>query len=116
MTSLTALKENLTPIFRKHHIQIAILFGSLAREQASRRSDVDLILIQDTTKRFIERYDGLLAELGRAIPERAVDVLIYTPEELKRISSRAFIAQALREGKVIYESKCSLHNDMIIKP
>jgi predicted nucleotidyltransferase len=94
----------LTPLFKQYKIQKAILFGSLARGEATRRSDVDLILIQKTKKRFWDRYDGLLLDLGQAISKRAVDVLIYTPTELDQIKERTFIRQALEEGIILYES------------
>jgi predicted nucleotidyltransferase len=93
----------LLPVFVRYQIDRAILFGSVARGEASRHSDVDLILVQRTTKRFLERYEGLLYELNAALPEAAVEVLIYTPEELERMRERRFIARALREGVVIYE-------------
>lgn len=99
------LRTHLLPIFQRHKILKAILFGSLARGEASKRSDVDLILIKQTRQRFFDRYDTILYELNNAIPDHQVDVLIYTPKELKQISGRAFIAQALREGKILYESK-----------
>ena len=38
---LKRLRKNLEPIFRRYRIQKAILFGSLARGDATRRSDVD---------------------------------------------------------------------------
>jgi len=42
---------------------------------------------------------------GRDVaPEREIEALIYTPEELKRLSGRRLIATALREGEVIFES------------
>lgn len=99
------LRDRLMPVLKRYHINQAIVFGSFARGDVSPRSDIDLILIQQTQQRFWERYTGVLEELGRCIPERAFDVLIYTPEELDRISHRAFIRSALREGKVIYESE-----------
>ncbi len=108
MTSTDALfklGEQLAPILRRYHILKAIIFGSFARGEMSRSSDVDLILIQQTERRFLDRYDGLLCELGWAIPDRDLDVLIYTPEELQALAHRPFIATALREGRVIYESK-----------
>jgi predicted nucleotidyltransferase len=104
MHDVTDLKKRLTPVFQKHHVQRAILFGSMARGEATKRSDVDLILIQNTKKRFLDRYDGLLGDLNEAIPGRAVEALIYTPQELQRISHRAFISQALKEGITLYES------------
>lgn len=99
------LKEKLYPLFKKHKIEKAILFGSLARNEASRHSDIDLILIQNTNLRFLDRYEGLLASFSQALPEWDVDILIYTPKELAEISHRFFIKQALKEGKILYESK-----------
>ena len=77
----------------------------MARGEASRRSDVDLILVQRTDLRFLDRYDRLLYELNLALPDVAVDALIYTPEELEQMARRRFVATALREGQVIYESE-----------
>lgn len=102
---IKVLKKKLLPIFREHKIEKAILFGSLAREEASRHSDIDLIIIKNTNLRFAERYDGVLAAFSQALPEFDVDLLIYTPDELAKISARPFIAQALKEGKILYESK-----------
>ncbi len=98
------LSAQLRPIFIKHHVSRAILFGSLARGDASRHSDVDLIIVKNTKKRFLDRYDGLLPDISRSIPKRDVDLLIYTPEELNELADRPLIATALKEGKVIYES------------
>lgn len=99
------VRERLAPVFRRHKVLKAILFGSVARREPSRHSDVDLIIVQRTDKRFLDRYEGLLYDLGTAIPEAAVEALIYTPEELDSLAhSRRFVAQALEEGQVIYES------------
>lgn len=92
------------PVFARYRIQRAILFGSYARGDASRRSDIDLILIQETDRRFLDRLDGLLLDLNQASPGPAVEALVYTPTELNQMRDRPFIAQALREGIVIYES------------
>jgi len=37
------------------------------------------------------------------IKNRAIDILIYTPEEFKNISHPPFIKRILKEGKSIYE-------------
>ena len=97
------IAERLRPIFERHRVRRAIVFGSLARGDASRRSDLDLIVVQETDKRFLDRYDDLLPAVTAAVRSREVDLLIYTPQELAQISQRAFIAAALREGKTIYE-------------
>jgi predicted nucleotidyltransferase len=104
MMDITDLTNRLLPVLKRHNIQKALLFGSLARGEASPHSDLDLILVQKTTRRFLERYDGILMEISKVVPDRDVDLLIYTPEELEKLVSRRFIRQAFREGSIIYES------------
>jgi predicted nucleotidyltransferase len=101
---LVALGERLRPALERHGFMKAIVFGSLARGDASRRSDLDLILVKRTNQRFFDRYGDVLYDLYDLAPEREIEALIYTPEELDRLAGRPFIAAALREGKVIYES------------
>ena len=92
-------------VFERYAVERAILFGSLATGRQSRRSGIDLILIQRTSRRYFERFEGLLRDLYQAIPGREIQCLIYTPEELAAISHRAFVRNALREGIVIYERR-----------
>ena len=99
----TRLGDSLKPIFEKYGIRQAILFGSHARGDETRRSDVDLLLVQETGKRFLDRYAGILAEITSRVPGRDVDVLIYTPAELAQMADRPFVAAALREGVILYE-------------
>lgn len=77
---LDELVSRLRPIFEEHGVLRAILFGSLARGEASRRSDLDLILVQDTDKRFLDRYDDLLGEIAQVVSGRDVDLLIHPPK------------------------------------
>jgi len=104
-TELTpeVVRTSLKPVLEKYGIRRAILFGSVARGDASQHSDVDLVLVQQTDKRFFDRYDGLLAELNQALAGHAVEALIYTPEELEAMKDRPFIEQILAEGIVIHE-------------
>jgi predicted nucleotidyltransferase len=99
------VRESLSPVLRRYGVLKAIVFGSVARGEPSPHSDVDLIVVQRTDKRFFDRYEGLFVDLNRAIPHRSVDVLIYTPVEMESMQRRRFIAAALREGVVIYESE-----------
>ncbi len=99
------LRECLTPVFRRYGIQKAIVFGSVARGEPSPRSDVDLILVQRTEKRFFDRYEGLDRDMAKAFPYAVIEALIYTPEEMEWMQQRRFVARALQEGQVIYESE-----------
>jgi predicted nucleotidyltransferase len=99
------LAVRLRPTFEKYRVLRAILFGSLARGEGTRHSDVDLVLLQQTTKPFLDRYEGVLAEITQAISGRDVDLLIYTPEEFTQMSHRRWGARMLQEGIIIYESE-----------
>ena len=85
------LADRLDPLFEKKGVLRAVVFGSLASGDSSRHSDLDLIVVLSTNKRFLDRYDDLLSEIVLAVPGRDVDLLIYTPEELDRMAERPFI-------------------------
>lgn len=82
-------------------IEQAIVFGSLARGDAVPGSDVDLLLIlQASELPFLERsvrYRPAGVGIG-------VDVFAYTREELDAMleAGNSFVAQALREGVVLF--------------
>lgn len=84
--------------FQPHRI---ILFGSHAAGTADEESDVDLIVVYETDKRFLDR----LRELYMAwdLP-KGVDILAYTPAEFAELmSTRAFVQDAVASGEVLYE-------------
>lgn len=93
----------LCSIFRAHGVTKAVVFGSFARGDQTKRSDLDLMLIQNTDKSFFKRYDGLYEEICRILTNYAVDLLIYTKHELDQMAPRTFIQSILREGVAIYE-------------
>lgn len=86
----------------ERNVEKAIVFGSRARGSHTRRSDLDIILVMQTDRRFFDRYEEI-AELYVCFKDMDVDILVYTPEELERIAHRPFIKRALTEGKVVYE-------------
>ena len=88
--------------FKKKGVSKAILFGSLSRGSQSRKSDIDILVVQDTEKRFFKRYDTF-EDIDNYIQNRGVDLLIYTPSELESISHRPFIKNILTQGRIIYE-------------
>ena len=92
----------LSPIFKRNNVIKAVVFGSTARATRSKKSDLDLMIVVDSDKRFFDRYDDF-DEVYDVIKGQSVDMLIYTPKELDRISGRNFIRQILSEGKTIYE-------------
>ena len=80
-----------------------ILFGSAAREEMSRDSDIDLLVVKDGVhrRRLATRIYRRLYGVGAA-----VDVIVVTPDDLRRYrnSHSLVIKPALHEGTVVYEA------------
>lgn len=102
MTAVDEIKEKLLALKTNKAIRRVILFGSYARGDVSRRSDMDLAVIMDTDKRFFDRYDQ--CEELYDIFGGGLDIFPYTEEEFSRISHRPFIKSIIEEGVVVYES------------
>lgn len=102
-TTLSDFAPAASAVLRDFGVLRAIVFGSFARGEPSRHSDVDMLVIWQTEKRFFDRHEGLYGALQEVIPGRGIDLLIYTPQELAQMQQRMFIKDALREGVVIYE-------------
>lgn len=87
--------------------KLALLFGSFAKGDYSKRSDVDVIFVEDTNLPFVERIGKYFSALREHKPLKPfdIDVLVYTPAEFEemRAKGRKFILRALREGKILYE-------------
>ena len=104
MLTLEQIKKEVVDVARANRAHRAILFDSYARGTATNRSDVDLIFIEDTTEPFLKWLDRYFYPLSDRFGG-GVETLVYTPDELDRISHRPFIQQALREGIVLYEHR-----------
>jgi predicted nucleotidyltransferase len=84
-----------------HGAQQIYLFGSYARGEADEDSDVDLVVIQDTSLPF---FDRLRAAWACAKPEWRVEILVYTPAEFAAMqrSGNAFAETIADEGILLY--------------
>ncbi len=86
----------------KTDIKKIILFGSLATGHVGLVSDIDLIIVKDTKERFLDRLESIYNEME---PNKAVDVLVYTPQEFNNMSAwNSFLKKAVREGRTLYEA------------
>ena len=47
MPSIDAIRITLTPVFRAHDVNRAVLFGSAAKGTATNKSDLDLLVDSD---------------------------------------------------------------------
>lgn len=80
-----------------------ILFGSAARGQMGPHSDLDLLVIADTSDRH-ETAGDIHAKLRRL--GVAVDVLVATPEQIERHKDTNGLVykHALGEGRLVYDA------------
>lgn len=87
----------------KYDPEKIILFGSLVTGQTKSWSDIDLVVIKPTSKRFVERLKEV-ALLTR--PRVGVDFFVYTPEEFRIMREQAHSFQQVEmagKGKVLYD-------------
>ncbi len=80
-----------------------ILFGSVATEKTNENSDIDLLVIQDTTSpRHRRSAEIRKALIGLRFP---IDILVYTPQEFEneQKDKYSFLSQALKTSRLIYE-------------
>ncbi|MBD3315069.1 MAG: nucleotidyltransferase domain-containing protein [Chitinivibrionales bacterium] len=99
--SVEEIVRRLRPAFERAGIERAILFGSYARDIQTRHSDIDLLIVLKTEKRYFDRFDDL-RPIFDALVGYEVELLVHTPEELERNKDRPFMRTILGEGMVIY--------------
>jgi predicted nucleotidyltransferase len=93
--------DKMLPRLVDEQTEKVILFGSTARADVGSTSDLDLLVVRHDTRPPAARVDELYQ---RAQPSVAVDLIVYTPEELDAAQANSgFIRRVLREGRVLYE-------------
>lgn len=104
--TITDIRELLRPALADSEADKAVIFGSYARGEADERSDLDMLIVSDTDKRFLQRIEDYWP-VFRAwwTLRKGCDLLVYTPAEITLMQDRGnpFIQKALSEGVVIYE-------------
>ncbi|MCX7858166.1 MAG: nucleotidyltransferase domain-containing protein [Deltaproteobacteria bacterium] len=101
------LNEMVRVIVKEINPRKIILFGSYARGNINPNSDVDLLIIDDNPfgpgRSRRKKMGALWRSLARFfIP---IDILLYSSDEIEqwRDSKNHVIAQAIKEGRVVYE-------------
>lgn len=97
-SEINKIKQILIDKYKPERI---ILFGSFASGRVHRFSDVDLVAIKNTDKRFYDRIGEVTALIPHNLP---VDILVYTPEEFIQMVNNYFIKnEVIKKGKILYE-------------
>lgn len=100
--------QGIVEILRQDYApQQIILFGSYAEGNQRRDSDIDLLIIKETSERFIDRWvtaQRILTGTHRSI---SVETFVLTSQEIEeRLAvGDQFIAEILKKGRVLYDAK-----------
>ena len=98
------ISEVVDRIKEKYEPEKIILFGSYAYGKPTEDSDIDLFIVKDTDKRWVDRY----VEVKRLIydPERRISIspIVYTPGEMEERLALGdqFVEEILTKGEVLY--------------
>jgi predicted nucleotidyltransferase len=101
LRDLDELKRRLAPHVGRAHKVIA--FGSVARGEPDQWSDLDLLIVADTSRPLLERFKDF-AGIYDVWPR--LDLLIYTPAEFQGMvaEENPLVLQALQEGVVLHST------------
>lgn len=96
------LNRCLAMLVEHYEPQKVLLFGSMVDDRTGEWSDLDLVIVKETDKRFLDRTKEVMQLLR---PRVGVDILVYTPDEFERLSrERTFIRDEIAgKGKMLYE-------------
>lgn len=100
-----AMENILQVLVAEYSPEKVILFGSLANDEVREWSDLDVVIVKDTSKPFLQRLREV-ALLCR--PVVGVDFLVYTTGEFaEMIADRNpfILEEVIRKGVVVYESR-----------
>jgi predicted nucleotidyltransferase len=103
--TISHLEKIIQRIVEVAHPLKIVLFGSRAWDRHRPDSDLDLLVIKESSEPRYERavpiYRALVG-LGVGVDK---DIVVYTPKEVEqwRNANAHFVTTAVREGKVIYE-------------
>ena len=87
-----------------YHPSQVILFGSYAYGRPTRDSDVDLLIIKETTRPFYQRLFEVRKLVSPLVRQQPFDPIVLTPKELTKRLARGdqFLQQIVRKGKLLY--------------
>jgi predicted nucleotidyltransferase len=84
-----------------------ILFGSLARGEEKRDSDIDLLIVKISDKKRPFRTKEIFEAIRGLERSYPIDPIVYTPEEIRERLAMGdyFIKEVFAQGKVMYGSR-----------
>jgi uncharacterized protein len=105
---LKTLKSITREIVDRYDPDSIILYGSYAAQKQRRGSDIDLFIIKETPLRALERRIEVEKILAKRT--RPVDILVYTPAEVRYLYQigSPFINEIMEKGRLLYMRKATI--------
>jgi uncharacterized protein len=99
-----AIDDVIRQIGEKFKPRKIILFGSYARGNPRPESDIDLLVVMDTSLREVQQE--ILIQQNLEMDLFGLDLIVMTPTKLEeRVTlGDSFLREILREGKIVYEA------------
>jgi predicted nucleotidyltransferase len=97
------VKQMLTTLITQYQPEKIILFGSLATDTVTQWSDIDLVIIKETSKPFLARLKEVALLCYAPV---GVDFLVYTPTEFEQMIAERnpfIIDEIIQNGKLLYD-------------
>ena len=95
-----ALERFVSVCKNRPDVHAVYAFGSFALAQTGPRSDLDLLVVRDTTVRGIERGTDLAVEADVGV---ALDLIVVTPAEYRdRLPATSFGQTILASARAVY--------------
>ena len=90
-------------ISKKYPIKQVILFGSYARGNPNKDSDIDLAVISPkfTDKNHLDDLKFLWVEAAKI--DSRIEPLPFSSKDMKEVDSRSFLGEILRCGRTVYK-------------
>ena len=98
-----AIDQVVKQIVEQFKPQKIILFGSYARGNPRPESDVDMLVVMDTSLREVQQAIQICQQIEYRF---GLDLIVHTPKHLaERLKMNDwFLIDVIKEGKVLYES------------
>lgn len=98
-----AIDQVVEQIVEKFKPQKIILFGSYARGNPGPESDVDLLVVMETSLKDVQQAIQICQQIEYRF---GLDLIVHTPKYLAERMKMGdwFLRDVLKEGKVVYEA------------
>lgn len=98
-----ALDDILAVLKAEYRPEKILLYGSMATSMVGEWSDIDLVIIKQTSLPFLQRLKEVALLCHAPV---GVDFLVYTPDEFEQMIAERnpfILEEVIQKGKVLFE-------------